>query len=134
MPRARSRGPGREKNRETTDVSCRWSSACKIYFSRKDAVENTEAGIAPDGRCMHRWPDLSTQEKTIMKRSDHRILTTHTGSLPRPDDLLAMLDEREVGKPVDRAQLDARIASAVAATVKRQAEIGIDVVSDGEMG
>jgi len=69
-----------------------------------------------------------------MKRSDHRILTTHTGSLPRPDDLLAMLDEREVGKPVDRAQLDARIASAVAATVKRQAEIGIDVVSDGEMG
>jgi 5-methyltetrahydropteroyltriglutamate--homocysteine methyltransferase len=69
-----------------------------------------------------------------MKRSDKRILTTHTGSLPRPDDLLAMIDAREEGKPVDRAQLDARTAAAVAAVVKRQAEIGIDIINDGEMG
>jgi len=69
-----------------------------------------------------------------MKRSEKRILTTHTGSLPRPDDLLAMIDAREEGKAVERAQLDGRIAAAVAAVVKRQAETGIDVISDGEMG
>ncbi|HTW86544.1 MAG TPA: cobalamin-independent methionine synthase II family protein [Candidatus Binataceae bacterium] len=69
-----------------------------------------------------------------MKRSDHRILTTHTGSLPRPADLLAMIDEREAGALHDRAQLERRIAAAVAETVKHEAEIGIDVINDGEMG
>ena len=68
-----------------------------------------------------------------MKRSAERFLTTHTGSLPRPDDLIRTMFAKEEGVPVDRAALDARIASAVAEVVRKQADAGIDVVGDGEM-
>ena len=68
----------------------------------------------------------------IMKRSDSRILTTHTGSLPRPPDLVALLNKKELGEPYDRGVFDARIARAIAEVVKRQADAGIDVVDDGE--
>ncbi len=69
-----------------------------------------------------------------MKRSGERILTTHTGSLPRPDDLMAMLRAREAGEAYDAAALAERIRSSVAETVARQARVGIDIVNDGEMG
>src|SRR5712671_2278843 len=62
-----------------------------------------------------------------------RFLTTHTGSLPRPDDLIRTMFAKEEGVPVDRAALEARIASAVAEIVKNQTEAGIDLVNDGEM-
>src|SRR5256885_14878098 len=62
-----------------------------------------------------------------------RFLTTHTGSLPRPDDLIRTMFAKEEGVPVDHAALDARIASAVAEIVKNQTEAGIDLVNDGEM-
>ena len=62
-----------------------------------------------------------------------RFLTTHTGSLPRPDDLIRTMFAKEEGVPVDRAALDARIRSAVAEIVKKQADAGIDIVNDGEM-
>ncbi|MFQ6019074.1 MAG: hypothetical protein ACE5KF_12875 [Kiloniellaceae bacterium] len=68
-----------------------------------------------------------------MKRSTERFLTTHTGSLPRPDDLVRMMFAREEGVPVDRAVLAARIRSAVAEVVRKQAEAGIDVNNDGEL-
>jgi 5-methyltetrahydropteroyltriglutamate--homocysteine methyltransferase len=68
-----------------------------------------------------------------MKRSTERFLTTHTGSLPRPDDLVQMMYAREEGSQVDAAVLAARVRSAVAETVKRQANSGVDVVNDGEM-
>jgi 5-methyltetrahydropteroyltriglutamate--homocysteine methyltransferase len=68
-----------------------------------------------------------------MKRSSERFLTTHTGSLPRPDDLVRTMYAREEGVPVDSAALDARIAAAVAEVVGKQAKSGIDVVNDGEM-
>src|SRR4029079_3653434 len=68
-----------------------------------------------------------------MKRSTDRFLTTHTGSLPRPDDLIRMMYAKEEGVPVDRAALDARVRAAVADVVKKQADAGIDVVNDGEM-
>jgi len=65
---------------------------------------------------------------------DHgRILTTHTGSLPRPDDLIEMMWAREDGGPIDEAALDERIISAVQECVARQAEAGVDIVNDGEM-
>ena len=67
-----------------------------------------------------------------MKRSTERILTTHTGSLPRPDDLIRAMFAREEGVPVDPAALVARIRSAVAEVVQKQAGIGLDVVNDGE--
>ena len=68
-----------------------------------------------------------------MKRSVDRILTTHTGSLPRPADLIRMMFAREEGVPVDGPALAARIRTAVAEVVRKQTDAGITVVSDGEL-
>ena len=67
-----------------------------------------------------------------MQRSSHRILTTHTGSLPRPADLVALLNEKEAGKPYDKTAFEQRIRRAIDEIVKRQADQGIDVIDDGE--
>jgi 5-methyltetrahydropteroyltriglutamate--homocysteine methyltransferase len=69
-----------------------------------------------------------------MKRSTDRILTTHTGSLPRPDDLLEAMRDRLSGKSVDPSPLTERVRSAVADIVEKQVAAGIDIVSDGEQG
>lgn len=69
-----------------------------------------------------------------MKQSTERILTTHVGSLARPNDLLEMLKTKASGGSVDEGAFAARVKSAVAEVVRRQAELGIDVVSDGEQG
>ncbi len=68
-----------------------------------------------------------------MKRSLERILTTHAGSLPRPDDLTRMMWDLLEEKKVDKEKLDKRVREAVAEVVKKQRKTGIDVVSDGEM-
>jgi len=68
-----------------------------------------------------------------MIRSTERFLTTHTGSLPRPDDLIRMMYAKEEGVPVDPAALGVRVRSAVAEIVKKQADAGIDLVNDGEL-
>ena len=68
-----------------------------------------------------------------MIRSTERFLTTHTGSLPRPDDLVRIMYAKEEGIPVDGAALAARIRSAVADVVRKQVELGVDIVNDGEM-
>ena len=62
-----------------------------------------------------------------------RILTTHAGSLPRPDDLIQMMWAKADGIPVDGAALANRIASAVHEIVDRQVDAGVAVVNDGEM-
>ena len=69
-----------------------------------------------------------------MKTSAHRILTTHVGSLPRPESIKALLRARLAGQTVDDAQLAARVEEAVSEVVREQARAGLDVVSDGEMG
>jgi 5-methyltetrahydropteroyltriglutamate--homocysteine methyltransferase len=68
-----------------------------------------------------------------MQRSTQAILTTHTGSLPRPADLLPLLRAKEDGEPLDAAALAARVKAAVAATVRREIDTGIAIVNDGEM-
>jgi 5-methyltetrahydropteroyltriglutamate--homocysteine methyltransferase len=68
-----------------------------------------------------------------MQRSTDRFLTTHTGSLPRPDDLIRMMFAKEEGVPVDAAALDARVREAVFDIVGRQRDAGVDIVNDGEM-
>jgi 5-methyltetrahydropteroyltriglutamate--homocysteine methyltransferase len=68
-----------------------------------------------------------------MQRSTDRFLTTHTGSLPRPDDLVRMMYAKEEGVPVDGAALAARVRRAVAEVVEKQIAAGIDLVNDGEM-
>jgi 5-methyltetrahydropteroyltriglutamate--homocysteine methyltransferase len=65
--------------------------------------------------------------------SEDRILTTHAGSLPRPDDLAEMIWAGIDGHPVDPAALSARIDSAVAEVVAKQRAAGVDIVSDGEL-
>jgi 5-methyltetrahydropteroyltriglutamate--homocysteine methyltransferase len=67
-----------------------------------------------------------------MKTSAARILTTHTGSLPRPADLVALLNGKELGESYDRAAFDTRIRQAIDAIVRQQADVGIDIVDDGE--
>ena len=67
-----------------------------------------------------------------MQRSTNRILTTHTGSLPRPADLVELLSEKEAEESYDKAVLDQRIRRAIADIVKRQADCGIDIIDDGE--
>lgn len=69
-----------------------------------------------------------------MKRSTERILTTHVGSLPRPDDLLTMMIARDTGQPVDSQALANRVREAVVQVVRKQAETGLDIVDDGEYG
>jgi 5-methyltetrahydropteroyltriglutamate--homocysteine methyltransferase len=68
-----------------------------------------------------------------MKTSTERILTTHVGSIPRPESVRALLRARLGGQPIDEAALAARAAEAVSEVVRRQGEVGLDVVSDGEM-
>jgi 5-methyltetrahydropteroyltriglutamate--homocysteine methyltransferase len=63
-----------------------------------------------------------------------RVLTTHTGSLPRPDALSALLFAKMARQPCDPDELARRTAEAVAAIVKTQVDLGIDIVSDGEQG
>jgi len=68
-----------------------------------------------------------------MKHSTDRILTTHAGSLPRPPDLLALVQTDGAGT-LDQAAKNARLREAVSEVVHRQAALGIDVVDDGEYG
>ena len=68
-----------------------------------------------------------------MKRSTDRFLTTHTGSLPRPEDLIRMMFAKEEGVPVAPQPLAQRIREAVADVIRHQVAAGVDVVNDGEM-
>jgi len=60
-------------------------------------------------------------------------LTTHTGSLPRPDDLIRMMYAKEEGVPVDPDALAARVRAAVAEIVRKQADANVDLINDGEL-
>ncbi|MCM8732283.1 cobalamin-independent methionine synthase II family protein [Hephaestia sp. GCM10023244] len=68
-----------------------------------------------------------------MKRSTDRILTTHVGSLIRPLNVLEGMMNKVLGEPVDEAQFQRDVAQGVADVVAKQAEIGIDIPSDGEI-
>ncbi len=69
-----------------------------------------------------------------MKRSTERILTTHTGSLPRPPDLSAMLEALDAGTTPDPTAFGARVQRAVAEIVRQQVDAGVDIINDGEQG
>ena len=61
-----------------------------------------------------------------------KVLTTHTGSLPRTQEVVDFIFARENETPYDQAEFDKTMSAAVAETVTRQKEVGIDIVSDGE--
>ncbi len=69
-----------------------------------------------------------------MKQSTDHILTTHTGSLPRPPDMLGLLVEEQQRRLSERSQLDDSVRAAVREVFNRQVETGLDVVNDGEQG
>jgi 5-methyltetrahydropteroyltriglutamate--homocysteine methyltransferase len=69
-----------------------------------------------------------------MKTSTDRILTTHVGSLPRPPELLAFLEAREMGREFDQAAFERCLAASVGEVVRKQIGAGIDSVCDGELG
>ena len=68
-----------------------------------------------------------------MKTSTDRILTTHTGSLPRPKPLIDLILRREKGEAVDATAFEAECANAIDEVVAQQVASGVDIVSDGEM-
>lgn len=68
-----------------------------------------------------------------MMDSNNRFLTTHTGSLPRPDDLISIMYAKEEGQNIDHAELGERIHAAVAEVVAKQRKAGIDIINDGEV-
>jgi 5-methyltetrahydropteroyltriglutamate--homocysteine methyltransferase len=67
-----------------------------------------------------------------VRTSTDRILTTHTGSIARPDDLIELMRAKENGLPYDTGAFEARAAAAVADCVRRQVAAGLDVINDGE--
>jgi len=68
-----------------------------------------------------------------MMESTNRFLTTHTGSLPRPDDLVSIMYAKEEGQNIDHAELGEQIRAAVAEVVAKQRKAGIDIINDGEV-
>ena len=68
-----------------------------------------------------------------MKYSTQRILTTHVGSLPRPNKVAELIFAKEREEEFDQSDFNETIADAVKNTVARQVEVGVDIVSDGEM-
>ena len=87
----------------------------------------------PDGRDA-RMVGIRRVLRTDEDRRRERILTTHAGSLPRPDDLAQMMYDVIDNKSVDEAALRTRVRDAVSEVVDRQRTLGLDVISDGEMG
>src|SRR5262245_63502926 len=69
-----------------------------------------------------------------MQRSTSRILTTHTGSLPRPSHVVELLLEAQQQAGKDHAALDEAVRAAVAEVVQKQVACGLDVINDGEQG
>jgi hypothetical protein len=74
-----------------------------------------------------------TPGRTVMKSSTDRIITTHAGSLPRPPEILKLVKAKTGGQPYDQKEFAVEVKRSVEALTKRQAEIGLDVISDGEM-
>src|SRR5881397_2522794 len=69
-----------------------------------------------------------------MRTSSDHILTSHVGSLPRPDDLIEANRAREAGEATDEPSFRQTLRGAVAEVVRRQKELGIDIPGDGEFG
>jgi 5-methyltetrahydropteroyltriglutamate--homocysteine methyltransferase len=67
-----------------------------------------------------------------LRRSTDRILTTHTGSLPRPADLITLLKERQRGNDASSATFAQRVEAAIEGAVRMQRKVGLDIVNDGE--
>src|SRR6202034_4044657 len=121
----------RSRNRTNTG-----SSLKRPAISRARRRPRSSAASSPKPRPTPRQPSANStcrSNKRAMKHSSDRILTTHAGSLPRPADLLALV-ERDGAKAFDALATATQLRGAVADVVRKQVELGIDVVDDGEYG
>src|SRR5208282_901663 len=78
--------------------------------------------------------DHARTEQTSMKRSSDRILTTHTGSLPRTAKVVELLLAEQLKPGAHRAELQAAVREAIGYVVQKQIECGLDIINDGEQG
>jgi 5-methyltetrahydropteroyltriglutamate--homocysteine methyltransferase len=76
--------------------------------------------------------DRPAEKGLPMKTSTDRILTTHTGSIARPDGLIELMRAKENGLPYDRGEFESRVTAAVHDCVRWQVDAGLDVINDGE--
>jgi 5-methyltetrahydropteroyltriglutamate--homocysteine methyltransferase len=74
------------------------------------------------------------RERSSMKLSTEKIITTHAGSMPRGEPLSSMLIDQEDGKRIDRRKIDEVTEERVAYIMKKENEVGIDIANDGEQG
>src|SRR5262249_49026445 len=99
--------------------------ACAVSIGHKPHPPPSAAALPLRGR---------DYTRAAMQRSTERILTTHVGSLPRPPDLLDEVMARTQGKPAEATGYAVRLCAAVKEVVRKQIELGIDVIDDGEFG
>src|SRR2546430_736807 len=96
-------------------------------------MSSPRVGQGPTGdmasRCWHRAA-AKTHPGAKLQRSEHRILTTHAGSLPRPAALTRLFAQRVRGEAVDPAAIEAEGRAAVRDSVNKQIETGLDVIDD----
>src|ERR1035438_6801465 len=110
------------------------SRSCRepeLQEERRDAADAT----GPRFR-VSEGPDISslrTISRRQMETSKDRILTTHVGSLPRPQDVVDVLFAQDRGEAIDQAEFDRVVGNAVKETVRLQVDAGLDVIDDGEM-
>jgi 5-methyltetrahydropteroyltriglutamate--homocysteine methyltransferase len=88
---------------------------------------------APAYRRCDRSGDSVTVVREELMQTTQRILTTHAGSLPRPEELLPLVLAQEAGQRVDAGRLAEEVREAVTETVRKQLDTGVDVVNDGEV-
>src|SRR5262245_34196836 len=99
-------------NRAWYCISYRWSEQCMLRFVHE---ENAKPGT-----------------RSVMHRSENRILTTHVGSLPRPPALRDLLIRSERGESVDTTEFQRQVEAAVQRVVVQQLAAGIDIGNNGE--
>lgn len=78
--------------------------------------------------------DMEATREDAMSKEERFVKTTHVGSLPRLEDMIALLDSKDHGQPYDDAALQSQVRKSVSDVVTRQTKIGIDIVNDGEHG
>src|SRR5262249_42905700 len=114
-----------EEGEPTSGAAARRPFAARFVYAI-----NTRGSLRPTVR----WSRASDVEGGAMERSTDRILTSHIGSLVRPPELRELLVDKEQGLAIDDARYEELTRDAVDRIVRRQVEVGLDVVNDGEQG
>lgn len=107
------------------DLAMRRAGSAALLQPQPGAQQTHASG------CARSWKTLF-RERTGMQHSDTRILTTHVGSLPRPQALADLLVRQDRGESIDTAAYDRLVEAAVKDVIEKQSDVGIDIGNDGE--